>query len=194
MKKVLTIAGSDSGGGAGIQADLKTFSARGVFGMSVITALTAQNTIGVQGVLEIEPEFVGKQIDSIMEDIGTDCWKTGMLSDAKIIKMVADKAIFYKVGLIVVDPVMVAKSGDVLLKNEAIETLKADLMPLASIITPNIHEAEVLTGMVIDSPSKAKQAAIKIKEMGAKNVMIKGGHAELAKYAKGATDVLYDGT
>ena len=112
MKKVLTIAGSDSGGGAGIQADLKTFSARGVFGMSAITALTAQNTVGVQGIFEVDSEFVAKQIDSVMTDIGADAWKTGMLSNAEIIQVVAERASHYNVDLLIVDPVMVAKSGD----------------------------------------------------------------------------------
>ena len=112
MKKVLTIAGSDSGGGAGIQADLKTFSARGVFGMSAITALTAQNTKGVQGILEINKEFVGKQIDSVMTDIGADAWKTGMLSNMGIIQIIAERARLYKVEFLIVDPVMIAKSGD----------------------------------------------------------------------------------
>ena len=120
MKKVLTIAGSDSGGGAGIQADLKAFSARGVFGMSVITALTAQNTVGVQGILDIKADFVKQQIDAVMNDIGADAWKTGMLSNAQIIEVVADRAKKYKVNLLVVDPVMVAKSGDLLLKEEHI--------------------------------------------------------------------------
>ena len=151
MKKVLTIAGSDSGGGAGIQADLKTFSARGVFGMSVITALTAQNTREVQGILDIEPEFVGKQIDSVMIDIGADAWKTGMLSNAGIIEVVANRAKKYNVNLLVVDPVMVAKSGDFLLKEDAKNNLITKLLPLSYIITPNIHETKVLTGLKLES-------------------------------------------
>ncbi len=190
MKKVLTIAGSDSGGGAGIQADLKTFSARGVFGMSVITALTAQNSIEVQGILNIEPEFVGKQIDSVMIDIGADAWKTGMLSNAEIIEVVANRAKKYKVNLLVVDPVMVAKSGDFLLKGDAKNTLITKLIPLSYIVTPNIHEAKVLTGLKLESYNEVKNAAIKIYEMGAKNILIKGGHMS---FLDGAIDLLYDG-
>jgi len=190
MKKVLTIAGSDSGGGAGIQADLKTFSARGVFGMSAITALTAQNTIGVQGVYEIDPEFVGKQIDSVMNDIGADAWKTGMLSNAQIIKVVANRAQKFEVTCIIVDPVMVAKSGDPLLKQEARHSLITELLPRAYIVTPNLHEAQVLTGIKITTIDKAKEAAIKINEMGAQNVIIKGGHMNMDDES---VDLLYNG-
>jgi hydroxymethylpyrimidine/phosphomethylpyrimidine kinase len=190
MKKVLTIAGSDSGGGAGIQADLKTFSARGVFGMSAITALTAQNTIGVQGVFEVNPEFVGEQIDSVMTDMGADAWKTGMLSNAKIIQIVSDRASRYNVELLVVDPVMVAKSGDPLLQSEAKNTLISKLVPLAYVITPNLHEAKVLTKIDIHNVSEAQEAAIKIHEMGAKNVVVKGGHFP---DTEDSIDILYDG-
>lgn len=190
MKKVLTIAGSDSGGGAGIQADLKTFSARGVFGMSVITALTAQNTIGVQGVFEVDPDFVGKQIDSVMTDIGADAWKTGMLSNAEIIQVVANRASQYNVELLIVDPVMVAKSGDPLLQAEAKSTLISQLVPLAYVITPNLHEAHVLTGVEICSINDAQESAVKIYEMGAKNVVVKGGHLPDINES---IDVLYDG-
>jgi hydroxymethylpyrimidine/phosphomethylpyrimidine kinase len=190
MKKVLTIAGSDSGGGAGIQADLKTFSARGVFGMSVITALTAQNTVEVQGILNIEPEFVGKQIDSVMTDIGADAWKTGMLSNTRIIEVVANRAKKYNVNLLVVDPVMVAKSGDFLLQEEAKKSLIANLIPLSYIITPNIHETKALTGLKLESYDDVKRAAIKIYEMGTKNVLIKGGHMG---FINDAVDILYDG-
>lgn len=190
MKKVLTIAGSDSGGGAGIQADLKTFSARGVFGMSVITALTAQNTIEVQGILDIKADFVGKQIDSVMNDIGADAWKTGMLSNAEIIHVVANRAKKYNVNLLVVDPVMVAKSGDFLLKEDAKNNLITKLLPLSYIITPNIHETKVLTGLKLESYDEVKDAAIKIYEMGAKNVLIKGGHMG---FTDDAIDLLYNG-
>lgn len=190
MKKVLTIAGSDSGGGAGIQADLKTFFALGVFGMSAITALTAQNTIGVQGVFEIDPEFVGKQIDSVMVDIGADAWKIGMLSNAEIIQIVADRASQYNVELLIVDPVMVAKSGDPLLQSEANATLISKLVPMAYVITPNLHEAKVLTRIEILDISEAREAAIKIHEMGAKNVIVKGGHFPNIDES---IDVLYDG-
>jgi len=190
MKKVLTIAGSDSGGGAGIQADLKAFSARGVFGMSAITALTAQNTVGVQGIFNIDPDFVGTQIDSVMEDMGADAWKTGMLSNAQIIDIVSERAKKYEVSLLIVDPVMVAKSGDLLLNPDAKTALIQKLIPLSYLLTPNVHETRELTGINIDSYSKAKQAAQKIYEMGARNVLIKGGHME---FQEKAVDLLYDG-
>lgn len=190
MKKVLTIAGSDPGGGAGIQADLKTFAARGVYGMSVLTALTAQNTTGVQGVFDIPAEFVGKQIDSVMSDIGADAWKLGMLSNAEIIAVVADRARRYHVGHLVLDPVMVAKGGDPLLHPSAREALIAHLVPLAYVITPNHHEAQVLTGMEIRTIEEARQAALAIHQMGAANVVVKGGHLPDTNEA---IDVLYDG-
>ena len=190
MKKVLTIAGSDSGGGAGIQADLKTFSARGVYGMSVITALTAQNTIGVQGVYEILPSFVEKQIDSVMSDIGADAWKTGMLSDSEIIRVVADRAQKYNIKLLVVDPVMIAKSGDPLLNHKAVTALISALIPLAFVLTPNHHEAQTLTGLTIENLADAREAAKEIHNQGAKNVVIKGGHLP---DVKNAIDLLYDG-
>lgn len=190
MKKVLTIAGSDSGGGAGVQADLKTFSARGVFGMSAITALTAQNTTGVDGVYDIPAEFVELQIKSVMDDIGADAWKTGMLSNSAIIKVVANLAKTYHLKIIVVDPVMVAKSGDLLLKEEAKRALIDELIPVASLLTPNIHETSVITDIEINSYDTVKEAAKKIHKMGAKNVLIKGGHIE---FATDAIDILYDG-
>ncbi|MGC9334921.1 MAG: bifunctional hydroxymethylpyrimidine kinase/phosphomethylpyrimidine kinase [Anaerolineae bacterium] len=190
MKKVLTIAGSDSGGGAGIQADLKTFAARGVYGMSAITAITAQNTIGVQGVYELPADFVGLQIDSVMEDIGADAWKTGMLSNADIIEMVADRARYYAVERLVVDPVMVAKSGDPLLRPEAREALIHALLPLAYVITPNHHEARVLTGLEIANVDDMRRAARAICEMGARHVVVKGGHLPASS---AAVDVLFDG-
>ncbi|MFX0022241.1 MAG: bifunctional hydroxymethylpyrimidine kinase/phosphomethylpyrimidine kinase [Candidatus Hermodarchaeota archaeon] len=190
MKKVLTIAGSDSGGGAGIQADLKTFSALGVFGMSAITALTAQNTIGVQGIFEIDPEFVGKQIDSVMNDMGADAWKTGMLSNAEIIEVVADRASYYNIGLLIVDPVMVAKSGDSLLNSKANSTLISKLIPIAHVITPNLHETQILTEMEISNINEVQESAVKIFSMGAKNVVIKGGHLHDVNES---IDILYDG-
>ncbi|UCC21096.1 MAG: bifunctional hydroxymethylpyrimidine kinase/phosphomethylpyrimidine kinase [Promethearchaeota archaeon] len=190
MKKVLTIAGSDSGGGAGIQADLKTFSALGVYGMSAITALTAQNTVGVQDIFDVAPEFVAKQIDSVMIDIGADAWKTGMLSNEEIIRIVADRASHYKVQFLIVDPVMVAKSGDPLLRNEAKSTLISKLVPLAYIITPNLHEAQVLTGIEITNLDEVQKSAIKIFEMGAKNIVVKGGHLQDTNES---IDILYDG-
>ncbi len=190
MKKVLTIAGSDSGGGAGIQADLKTFAARGVYGTSALTALTAQNTLGVQGVFDVAAEFVGLQIDSVMSDIGADAWKTGMLSNAEIIHVVAGRARRYQVRHLVVDPVMVAKGGDPLLQPEARDALIAQLVPLADVITPNHHEAEVLTGISIRSMDDARAAAVAIHQMGARHVVIKGGHLPDAEFA---IDLLYDG-
>lgn len=190
MKKVLTIAGSDSGGGAGIQADLKTFAARGVYGMSVLTALTAQNTMSVQGIYEIPPEFIQKQIDSVMIDIGADVWKTGMLSNAAILKLVAKNVKKYEIENLVVDPVMVAKGGDALLNPQAEESLIEDLLPLAYIATPNHHEAQVLTRMKINNMEDAKVAAKKIIEMGVKRVILKGGRIP---NTKDAIDIFYDG-
>lgn len=190
MKKVLTIAGSDSGGGAGIQADLKTFSALGVYGMSAITALTAQNTIGVQGIYEIDPNFVGKQIDSVMTDIGADAWKTGMLVNAEIIKIVASRARKYNVEFLIIDPVMVAKGGDHLLKPEAKIALMSELIPLAHVITPNHYEAQVITDIEIKNLIDAREAAKKIHSLEAQNVVIKGGHLPDKEYA---IDLLYDG-
>jgi hydroxymethylpyrimidine/phosphomethylpyrimidine kinase len=190
VKKVLTIAGSDSGGGAGIQADLKTFAARGVYGMSAVTAITAQNTVGVQGVFELPAEFVGRQIDSVMNDIGADAWKTGMLSNTQIIELVADRARHYSVERLVVDPVMVAKSGDPLLRPEARDALIEELVPLACVITPNHHEAQVLTGLEVSTIEDMREAAVAIHGMGAGNVVVKGGHLP---GASAAVDVLYDG-
>ncbi|TFG06454.1 MAG: bifunctional hydroxymethylpyrimidine kinase/phosphomethylpyrimidine kinase [Promethearchaeota archaeon] len=190
MKKVLTIAGSDSGGGAGIQADLKTFAARGVYGMSAITALTAQNTIGVQGVYEIDANFVKQQIDSVMSDIGADAWKIGMLSNSEIIKVVADGVKHYKMKYLVLDPVMIAKSGDFLLHKEARDSLIAELLPLAYIVTPNHYEAEALTRMEIISVKDMQIAAMEIHKMGAKNVIVKGGSLS---NSSDSIDVLYDG-
>ncbi|WP_411679918.1 bifunctional hydroxymethylpyrimidine kinase/phosphomethylpyrimidine kinase [Clostridium thailandense] len=175
MKKVLTIAGSDSCGGAGIQADLKTMSSLGVYGMSVITAVTAQNTIGVQDVMEVSKELVEAQIRSIFNDIKVDAVKIGMVSNTEIIKVIKDLLIEYKVKNIVVDPVMISKSGYFLLKPEAQEAIKG-LISIADVVTPNIPEAEVLTGMKIEDADAMKEAALIIKRTGAKNVLIKGGH------------------
>ncbi len=193
MKKVLTIAGSDSGGGAGIQADLKAFAARGVYGMSAITAITAQNTVGVQGVFELPADFVARQIDSVMEDIGADAWKTGMLSNADIIRVVAERARHYGVEKLVVDPVMVAKGGDPLLRPEARDALIEELVPLAYVITPNHHEAQVLTGLEIHTVDDAREAARRIHEMGARHVVVKGGHLPAAEAQGVAVDVFFDG-
>jgi hydroxymethylpyrimidine/phosphomethylpyrimidine kinase len=175
MKKVLTIAGSDSCGGAGIQADLKTMSALGVYGMSVITAVTAQNTIGVQNVMEISKELIEAQIRSIFDDIKVDGVKIGMVSNVEIIKIIKDLLIEYKAKNIVVDPVMVSKSGYFLLKPEAQEAIK-ELISIADVVTPNIPEAEVLTGMNIKNADDMKEAALILKRTGAKSVLMKGGH------------------
>jgi hydroxymethylpyrimidine/phosphomethylpyrimidine kinase len=187
-KRVLTIAGSDSGGGAGIQADLKTITVLGGFGMSVITALTAQNTTGVHGIFEIPAEFVAQQFDVVASDIGVDTAKTGMLASADVIKMVATKINQYGIEKLVVDPVMVAKGGAMLIRNEAKDTLIKELIPLAFVVTPNIPETETMTKMTIRSVDDMKQAAKIISRMGAKNVVIKGGHL-----AGNPVDILFDG-
>ncbi|HOE57638.1 MAG TPA: bifunctional hydroxymethylpyrimidine kinase/phosphomethylpyrimidine kinase [Bacillota bacterium] len=189
MKNLLTIAGSDSCGGAGIQADLKTFSAHGVYGMSVITAVTAQNTQGVLAVQDISAELIEKQIQAIFDDIRVDGLKVGMVSQIETINVIAEGLRFYKPSNIVIDPVMVSKSGYHLLQPEAKEALAGSLLPLATVVTPNIPEAEVLTGMRIDSIENMKKAARMIFEMGPQNVLIKGGHLD-----DEATDILFDGT
>ncbi len=188
IRKALTIAGSDSGAGAGIQADLKTFAAHGVYGTSAITAITAQNTIGVTAVLAVNPKLVGAQIDAIIADIGAHAVKTGMLANAAIIDIVAKKIRQHRLKNIVVDPVMVATSGDLLIEKSAVAALRSKLIPLASVVTPNIPEAEVLTGMKLRSVDEIREAAKRIVKMGAKTVLIKGGHL------KGpAMDLFYDG-
>ncbi|MFQ5933825.1 MAG: bifunctional hydroxymethylpyrimidine kinase/phosphomethylpyrimidine kinase, partial [Dehalococcoidia bacterium] len=181
MKKVaraMTIAGSDSGAGAGIQADLKTFAALGVYGTSVITAVTAQNTRAVTQIHELPREMVAAQIDAVMSDIGTDAAKTGMLSSSQIIEVVADRVKTLNIPNLVVDPVMVAKSGDRLLQEEATQALRDELLPLATVVTPNIPEAEVLVGYKLESMDDVYKAAREISKMGAANVVIKGGHRE----------------
>ena len=184
----MTIAGSDSGGGAGIQADLKTFSALGVFGTSTLTAITAQNTVGVTAVHEIPTDVIAAQIDAVVTDIGADAVKTGMLSSPEIVATVADAVRRHGIANLVVDPVMVAKSGDRLLRAEAIATICNELIPLAKVVTPNIPEAEDLTGRSIESDDDARQAAQAIIGMGARSVVIKGGHRDGPP-----TDILYDG-
>jgi hydroxymethylpyrimidine/phosphomethylpyrimidine kinase len=174
--RLLTIAGSDSGGGAGIQADLKTFSALGGYGMSVITALTAQNTVGVTGIHEVPPEFVALQMDAVLGDIGADAVKIGMLSSAAIIKVVADRLRHHRVRIVVLDPVMVATSGDRLLRDDAIGALRVELLPLADVITPNIPEAELLLGMAIGTEAEMEQAARALLELGPRAALVKGGH------------------
>ncbi|MEK9627742.1 MAG: bifunctional hydroxymethylpyrimidine kinase/phosphomethylpyrimidine kinase [Nitrospinota bacterium] len=173
--RTLTIAGSDNSGGAGIQADLKTFSALGCYGMSVIAALTAQNTQGVRGIREVEPKFVAEQIQSIVEDIGVDAIKIGMLSNSAVIETVANCLLEIESCSIVVDPVMFAKSGDRLLQEEAVQSIKTKLFPLATIITPNLLEAEALLRRSIQSPESMEQAAIDLCELGPKAVVVKGG-------------------
>ena len=185
----LTIAGSDSGGGAGIQADLKTFAALGVYGTSALTAITAQNTVGVTAVHEIPAGVIAAQIEAVISDIGADAVKTGMLSSSAIVEVVARELRRHGVERLVVDPVMIAKSGDALLKQEAVEALRTRLVPLAAVVTPNIPEAEVLTGMTITSQEDMRRAARQILGMGARGVVVKGGHLEGP-----ATDLFYDGS
>lgn len=184
----LTIAGSDSGGGAGIQADLKTFSALGVYGMSAVTSVTAQNTIGVQAVHNLPPEAVATQIDSVLSDIGAQAIKTGMLANAEIIAAVADTLRRYPEIPLVVDPVMIAKSGDALLESEAVSTLIERLVPLATVITPNLDEAKALTGIDASDVGGMEAIGRKLFGMGPRHVVVKGGHLEGP-----AVDVLYDG-
>lgn len=176
--RVLTIAGSDSGGGAGIQADLKTIGANGCYGLSVITALTAQNTVGVSGIFPVPVEFVSAQLEAVLSDIGTDAVKIGMLFSPELIRAVADQLRKHSVDTIVLDPVMVAQSGDKLLQDDAIEALKEHLIPMADIITPNLPEASVLLGRDIITEEDLDQAARDIAELGCRNVLIKGGHLQ----------------
>ncbi|WP_037283822.1 bifunctional hydroxymethylpyrimidine kinase/phosphomethylpyrimidine kinase [Saccharibacillus sacchari] len=175
--RALTIAGSDSGGGAGIQADLKTFQELDVFGMSAIAAVTAQNTLGVHGVYPMTPQAVVAQIDAVGQDLGVDALKTGMLFDAAIIEAVAGRIRSFGWSRLVVDPVMIAKGGAELLRAEAVEALKRHLLPLALVVTPNIPEAEALTGMKIITMNDRREAARRIAGLGPKVVVIKGGHA-----------------
>jgi hydroxymethylpyrimidine/phosphomethylpyrimidine kinase len=175
IPKALTIAGSDSGGGAGIQADLKTFAAHGVYGTSAITAVTAQNTREVIAVAEVPAEIVAAQIDSVLEDIGAGAIKTGMLSSARIVATVAERIDAWGIPT-VVDPVMISKSGNFLLAPDAIGAVKRRLIPLALIVTPNHHEAAALTGIEIDSDENAREAARRLSDLGARIVVIKGGH------------------
>ena len=188
LKTALTIAGSDSSGGAGIQADLKTMTVNGVFGMSAITALTAQNTTGVYGILESTPEFLASQLDCIFTDIFPDAVKTGMVSSTGLIEVIADKLKQYKAKNIVVDPVMVATSGARLIQPEAVETLRRVLLPMALVATPNIPEAALLAGMEIDGRPAMEQAARRIGEQYGCAVLLKGGHS-----VQDANDLLYAG-
>ena len=188
VPRVLIIAGSDSGGGAGIQADLKTISALGAFGMTAITALTAQNTTGVYEVVEMEPRFVARQIEVCVTDIGCDAVKTGMLANVAIIEAVAEKIREYHLRPLVVDPVMIAKTGAPLLKPDAIEALKKKLLLLATVVTPNLHEAGALVRRKLKSLEQMREAAQAIHELGPENVVVKGGHLPNI-----AADVLFDG-
>jgi len=175
---VLTIAGSDSGAGAGIQADLKTFAALGVYGVSVITAITAQNTVGVRAVQEVSPEVIAAQLDAVAEDFSIAALKTGMLSSAAIIETVVAGLRRHALRRLVVDPVMIAKSGDRLLREDAVDTLRRTLLPLAAVVTPNIPEAEVLAGIAIRTQADRVAAGRAIMKLGANAVVIKGGHSD----------------
>ena len=186
MKTALTIAGSDSSGGAGIQADIKTMTANGVYAMSAITALTAQNTTGVYGIMEVTPEFLANQLDCIFTDIRPDAVKTGMVSSSALIEVIAQKLTQYKAENLVIDPVMVATSGAKLISDEAIETLKGKLLGLATLITPNIPEAQVLSGMDIRTAEDMERAAKAIYKAYGCAVLCKGGHQ-----LNDANDLLY---
>ncbi len=189
MKKVLTIAGSDCSGGAGIQADLKTFSAHGVFGMSVIVSVVAENTSRVIDIQDITPDMIEKQIDAVFEDIEVDAVKVGMLSTPICMEIVAKKLYQYLPANIVIDPVMYAKNGCPLMDPNAVDTLIKVIIPYADVLTPNIPEAEKIAGIKISNISDMEKAAKKIFEMGCKNIIVKGGHA-----TGNALDVLFDGT
>ncbi len=187
MKKVLTIAGSDSSGGAGIQADLKTIAAHGMYGMSVITALTAQNTTGVYGIMDVTPEFVGQQLDCVFNDIYPDSIKIGMVSNEKIIEIIVKKLKEYNAKNVVVDPVMVSTSGSRLISDKARETLIHTLLPLGTVITPNVPEAEVLSGLDIKDELNMNEAAKKISKDYSGAILVKGGHM-----VNDAVDILYN--
>ena len=186
MRTALTIAGSDSSGGAGIQADIKTMMANGVFAMSAITAMTAQNTTGVTAIMDATPEFLKAELDEVFMDIFPDAVKIGMVSKSSLIRVIAERLRFYKPGFIVVDPVMVATSGAKLISDEAVRTLKEELLPLATILTPNIPETEVLSGMEVRGPEDMIRAAEKISRNYHCAVLCKGGHN-----VSDANDLLY---
>ena len=190
MKQALTIAGSDSGGGAGIQADLKTFHAHGVFGTSVLTAVTAQNTRTVVRAMDLPIEIIEAQLDAVFDDFEIAAAKTGMLSSASIVERVAAALASRDFERLVVDPVMISKSGFILLDDAAVEVVKHKLLPRALVVTPNLHEARLLAGTDIDSRAAMEDAARRILDYGCHNVLIKGGHADFAP----ATDLLYDGS
>ena len=186
MRTALSIAGSDSSGGAGIQADLKTMTMNGVFAMSAITALTAQNTTGVTGIMEVTPEFLQQQIDAVFEDIYPDAVKIGMVSSSVLIEKIAERLQFYGAKNIVVDPVMVATSGSRLIAEEAVKTLKGKLLPIAAVVTPNIPEAKILSGMEIHTEEEMEKAAKMIGDSYSCAVLLKGGHN-----INDANDLLY---
>jgi len=188
MKRILTIAGSDSGGGAGIQADLKTITVLGSYGMSAITALTAQNTVGVQAVQPVPADFVALQMESVLSDIGADAAKTGMLATLEIVLAVAEQLRRYRVQRLVVDPVMMAESGHVLLSDAARAAMTEELLPLAHVVTPNLAEASALSGLEVRDLAGMKAAAMKIYQTGPRYVLVKGGHL-----TGNAVDVLFDG-
>jgi hydroxymethylpyrimidine/phosphomethylpyrimidine kinase len=190
LQVALTIAGSDSGGGAGIQADLKTFAALGVHGTSAITAITAQNTLGVTEIMELPAGLVAAQIEAVMLDIGARAAKTGMLSSAQIIEVVSAAIVHHDIRNLVVDPVMVAKGGARLLRDDAIDALRTLLLPLAAVVTPNLPEAEVLLGRAIRTLDERRQAARDLVALGARAAVVKGGHADEAL----AIDHYFDGT
>lgn len=187
MKQALTIAGSDSGGGAGIQADIKAMQANGVFAASVITAVTAQNTVEVRDAVELSSEIIRAQLEAVFDDLDIAAAKTGMLSSAKIIATVADFLRERRFDALVVDPVMISKSGYALLRDDAVESLRRDLLPIALVVTPNLHEAGLLTGTAVDSLDRMRDAARRIADMGPRAVVVKGGHADFSP----GTDVLY---
>lgn len=186
----LTIAGSDSGGGAGIQADLKTFAALGVHGTSALTAITAQNTLGVADIMELPPALVAAQIEAVMLDIGAQAAKTGMLSSAEIIEVVANAIARFNITNLVVDPVMVAKGGARLLRDDAVDALRRRLLPLAAVVTPNLPEAEVLLARPIRTLDERRQAARDLVALGARAAVVKGGHTDETQ----AIDHYFDGT
>lgn len=186
-RRVLTIAGSDSGGGAGIQADLKTFAALGCYGMSAVTALTAQNTRGVRGIHPVPPEFAAAQIAAVLEDIGADAVKIGMLYSAELIRTVANELRRFDVRNIVLDPVMVAQSGDRLLQDDAVGAIREHLVPLTDVVTPNLPEAEVLADRPVRTPADMEAAARALAAFGGGAILVKGGHREEAD----STDLLY---
>lgn len=187
--RALTIAGSDSGGGAGIQADLKAFSALGVYGTSVLTAVTAQNTLGVTAVAEIPVDVIAAQIDAVLTDIGAHAIKTGMLSSTEIIETVTDRLRHHKAGRLVADPVMVATSGDRLLRADAVAALREQLLPLATVVTPNLPETEVLVGKPVATLAAMRDAARALLQMGPRAAVVKGGHLD-----GDPVDIFFDGT